>query len=358
MKTDLSGIVPGIIDTHLHQWDPFSTPREASLAARINRFSPKIWQRLAPLALDKATQEFLISPEHVVKPYLPSDFKKDSDETMATVGVPVEGGIHIEAVWQSNDPTEETYWLKTLPFDQLGAPKLLGIVGHADPTSADFAKVLDAHKQASNRFRGIRFLTAWHPDKKIKNWASHEGMMTSAKFLNGFDALAKRNLTFDAYVYSAQLTEVVTLAQHYPETTIVLDHYASPAGILGPMGKITGRTKAERAKIFSQWQDDIAALAQCPNVISKQSILPSVLGVKEQGIGREALAELVAPMVQHTADVFGGERMMFGSNFPVDKPITSYGTSVGVLADILAPYGEEMLRNVFRETALKVYSIV
>jgi len=357
METNLLGMVPGIIDAHLHQWDPLATPREASSVARVYRLAPKVMERLAPYLIDKGSLDFMITPRHVLQPYLSSHFKKDSDETIAAVGVPVDGFVHVEAGWHSSDPTQETQWLESLVLDQVNTPKMFAIVGHADPCAANFAQVLDAHKKASNRFKGIRYLTSWHKDKKVKRWAPHEGVMTSPKFLNGFEALANRNLTFDAYVYSAQLKEVFTLAKTYPETTIVLDHYASPVGSLGPMGSDTGKTKAEREIIFDKWRDDLALLAECANVISKQSIFPAMLGIKQQGIGRAALAELVAPMVEHAAQVFGRKRMMFGGNYPVDKPIVPYGTAVGVLADILAQYGEGMLSSVFRETAINVYGL-
>ena len=357
MKTNLLGIVSGIIDAHLHQWDPLVTPRETSIAARLYRLAPKIMERMAPYLIDKGSMEFMVTPKYLLQPYLPSHFRKDTDETINAVGVPVDGFVHVEAGWHSNDPTEETQWLESLALKQIDTPNMLAIVAHADPCAADFPQVLDAHKQTSNRFKGIRYLTSWHKDKKVKRWTPQEGIMTSPKFLNGFEALASRNLTFDAYVYSSQLQDVFTLAKAYPETCIVLNHYASPVGSLGPMGSGTGKTKAQRKSIFDQWRDDIALLAECKNVVSKQSIFPAMLGIKQQGIGRDQLAELVAPMVEHSARAFGPERMMFGGNYPVDKSVVAYGAAVGALADILAQYGDSMLSSVFRETAVKVYGL-
>ena len=183
--------------------------------------------------------------------------------------------------------------------------------------------------------------------------------MTSSAFLRGFGALAERDLTYDAYVYSHQLPEVVALAKEYPETTIVLDHYAPPVGYCGPMGRSTGHTEADRADLLARWTDDIGELGTtCPNVVAKHSGLAfPTLGHSERDIPRQQLAERVGPLVQHTTAVFGEDRLVFGSNYPMDKVIASYGTIVGALADLLSPYGPDLLRKVFYDNAKVVYRL-
>ena len=152
---------------------------------------------------------------------------------------------------------------------------------------------------------------------------------------------------------------MVALAKEYPDTTIVLDHYAPPVGYLGPMGRSTGQTERDRADLFARWKDSIAELAgSCPNVVAKHSGLAfPTLGHRQPGISRRQLAEKVAPLVEHTTEVFGEDRLVFGSNFPMDKSITSYGTIVGALVDLLAPYGPDLLRKVFRDNAKAVYKL-
>ncbi|MQA55436.1 amidohydrolase family protein [Pseudomonas piscis] len=358
MNTVLKGIIPGIIDTHLHQWDPLTTPRESSAVARIYPYAPKLIDKLTPWVKDQGTCDFIITPKHVATPYLPEQYAADVAGTVAAVGVAVTAAVHVEAGWHAKNPSDETVWLETLPFEQQGRPRLAGIVGRADPRKADFASTLDAHARASTRFRGIRCLTSWHDDPGVKRWIADEKVLASREFLLGFAELAKRGLTFDAYVYSTQLREVVTLAREYPETTIILDHYATPVGWLGPMGRYTGRSRSAQADIFAHWCDAMAEVAQFPNIISKQSGLAfPMLGLKQVGIARAALAERVAPMVEHAVNVFGENRIMFGSNFPVDKSIASYSTIVGALADILAPRGPELLRKLFHDNAVDVYRL-
>jgi predicted TIM-barrel fold metal-dependent hydrolase len=356
MTSTLHGIVPSIIDAHIHQWDPFTTPREASRLAPLYRRAPRVMERLVPVLLDRGTRELVRTAQHAARPYLPADYARDVAEAQAAVGVPVEAAVHVQADWHGPDAVDETVWLETLDWGKGGNPQLAAIVAHADPRRPDIATALDRHAAASSRFRGIRFMTSWHPDKGVKRWIEDEGVLRSPDFLRGFAALAERSLTFDAWLYSGQLGDVAVLAREYPETTIVLDHYGSPVGALGPMGRATARTSEDRSAILAAWRDDMAEVAAHPNVVAKHSGLAfPMLGLREPGIGRAQLTELVAPLVEHTTDVFGADRLIFGSNYPMDKSIASYGTLVGALCDLLAPRGPELLAKVFRDNALRVY---
>jgi predicted TIM-barrel fold metal-dependent hydrolase len=234
---------------------------------------------------------------------------------------------------------------------------LLAIVGYADPRTPDIGRVLDAHAEASERFRGVRCMGAWHPDTGVRRYADEEGLLRSADFLRGFAALAERGLTFDAYVYSDQIGDVATLAAEYPETTIVLDHYAPPVGWGGPMSHV-GRTVAQRDRLFAQWRESIAALAAYPNVVAKHSGLAfPILGLPNGAYERGRIADTMRPLIDHTQDVFGPGRTLFGSNFPMDKALAAYDQVVGALVDVLAPRGPEVLAGVFADNARRIYGL-
>ncbi len=314
MSSSLAGIVPGIIDAHIHQWDPFTTPREASRLAPLYARAPRLLELLLPLLAPRADRELVITPRHVASRYLPETYAADAADTVASVGVPVEAVVHVEASWHGPDPVDETRWLETLPFGEDGVPRLAGIIANADPRAQDIGRVLDDHLASSGRMKGIRLCAAWHADPGVKNFVDSEGLLASPGFLRGFAAVAERGLTFDAWVYSGQLGDVAQLAAAYPETTIVLDHYATPVGLLGPMGKRTCPDERSRMDLLHRWRDDIAAVAAHPNVVAKQSgfAFPP-LGSRRVGIGRADLAELTAPLIEHTADVFGPDRQVFGS---------------------------------------------
>ncbi len=357
MTTSLHGIVPGIIDAHIHQWDPLSTPRRASGLAKLFQRARPVGNFVFNRIMPASAREAIIVPDHVFFPYLPSDYATDTALAVDALGVPVEATIHVEADWHSEDPAEETAWLDTLPWGQDGRPALAAILGHADPTAPGFAELLDAHAAASPRFRGIRQVAVSHPDKGVQG--DHApGLLGSASFLRGFSALAERGLTFDAYLYSHQLPDLVTLAREYPDTTMVVDHYAPPVGVLGPRGKASGHTAGDREAILTRWRDQISEVATCPNVVAKHSGLGfPMLGHPQRQLDRRAFAEQVRPLVEHVTQAFGEDRLVFGSNFPMDKAVVDFGTLVGALADLLAPQGEALLRKVFRENAQRVYSL-
>jgi predicted TIM-barrel fold metal-dependent hydrolase len=359
--SSLSGVVPAIIDTHIHQWDPFTTPREAARLAPLYRRTPRLMTALLPLLVSRDIRDMVRTPEHVAQSYLPGTYAADVAGVPDAVGVPVEATIHVQAEWLEKGPlgpAGETRWLETLPFGDDGNPRLAAIVAHADPRSDHLDELLDAHAAASPRFRGIRCMGTWHDDPKVKRYADRPGLFRSAEFLKGFAAIAERGLTFDAYVYSHQLDDVAVLAAEYPDTTIVLDHYAPPVGWLGPMGKTLGRNLTDRADVLASWRDGIAALGAHSNVVAKHSGLAfPMLGMPTRRMGRAEITETVAPLVEHTTDVFGPDRLMFGSNFPMDKAISEYADVVGALVDLLAPQGEELLGKVFRENAQRVYSL-
>ena len=339
-----------IIDPHIHQWDPFTTPREVSGPAKIVRRVPAlrpVVERLVP----RSGREFVGDPVHVINEYLPPDYRADAGD------LPVESVVHVEAAWKdhsSGGSVDETAWLTSLPWGTAGLPALGAIVCRVDPSAPDAADVLDRHLAASPLVRGVRCSAAHHPDRGVRSWAE-EGLLTRPAFLRGFAAIAERGLSFEAWVYSHQLPEVVVLAQEYPEATIVLDHYATPVGAFGPRGRETGHSEKDRRAILDRWYDDIAAVAALPNVGAKHSGLGMPVlgwtGSKSTGQFREA----IAPLVTRTQELFGANRTMWASNYPMDKPTVSLPGTIDALLEILGPDADP--QRLLRDNARRVYRL-
>jgi predicted TIM-barrel fold metal-dependent hydrolase len=344
----------GIIDPHIHQWDPLTTPRTISREARLLRRLPRIPRWFAALQ-PKARGQFVRDPHHVLRPYLPADYRRDA------ASIPVTSVVHIESeTWAINthaDVVDETRWLAGLPWGVDGSPALAGIVVNVDPRWPDAAEILDAHLAASDLVRGVRYPAAHHPDRGVMSFTDGLHLLSRPEFVSGFAAIAERNLTFDFWLYPNQLPDAVILAKEYPATTFVLDHYATPVGIFGPRGKAVGRTAKDRADIFARWRDDVAALAALPNVVAKHSGLgmPVLGGAPAQPVdvgGTGPLIERCAPLIRQVHDVFGPERTMWASNFPIDKPVQSIPASVEVLLEVLGDDADLplLLRDVARRT--------
>jgi predicted TIM-barrel fold metal-dependent hydrolase len=230
------------------------------------------------------------------------------------------------------------------------------IVSHADLLlGAAVGEVLDAHILASSRFRGIRHMTAIDPDLPPIYGATEPGIMMRPAFREGFAELGKRGLTFDAWLFQPQLGEVVDLARAFPGSAIVLDHLAGPLGI--------GRYASRRDEAFGEWKRGMAELAKSPNVVVKLGALNMVFTGLAPDIGAarphgsEEMARLQRDHILTAIDLFGPDRCMFESNFPVDMLLTSYSLVWNSFKRVTRELGEAERAALFAGTARRVYRI-
>jgi L-fuconolactonase len=232
------------------------------------------------------------------------------------------------------------------------------IVGFADlRLGAAVEATLEAQLMASpRRFRGIRQITNWDPSAEVRypGFEMSEKLLSDAAFLEGFSRLGTFGLSFDAWLFHPQIPELVALAQRFPYTTLVVDHFGGPVGI-GPYA-------GQRSQIMAQWRHDAAELARYPNVVMKLG------GINMEHAGfhwHERAApptsdELVAACGDyflHAIDCFGPERCMFESNFPVDKVSCSYVTLWNAFKKLSARYSAAERTALFSGTAQRVYRI-
>jgi L-fuconolactonase len=340
-----------VIDPHIHQWDPFTTPRHSSGKAKLLRPLPRVPRLFGRLA-SRAEREFIGEPQALMKPYLPMDYRRDAGS------LPVATVVHVEAAWVGEDlmsSVDETRWIAQLPFGEDGAPELGAIVVHADPRWPDVGRVLDAHLEASPLVRGARHSLAHHPGK-VLSFEHDPQALASQALLKGFAAIAERGLSFELWVYGHQLPLVLALIEEYPETTFVLDHYATPVGIFGPRGG----SDQDRGALLASWQEDIAEVAAHRNVVAKHSGLgmPVLGGNPRRQVTESSLAQITdraAPLVRHLHDCFGSERTMWASNYPMDRPVMSIPATAKVLLDVLGSDAEPQL--LFHDVAQRTYRL-
>lgn len=205
-------------------------------------------------------------------------------------------------------------------------------------------------------------MAAVHEDKEIRAWADEPHLYCNKKFLKGFEAIAQNNLTFDAWVYSTQLSDVIALAKQFPETSIVLDHFGTPAGLFGHVGALTGLTKVARENILVRWQEDIAELASCPNVYTKMSgLFMPVLGhqfhKQNRLASKQEVYDLAFPLISHVLQHFGSYRVMFASNFPMDKVSTSLVNIIDAFSDAVVACDASALERIFHHNAKQFYRL-
>lgn len=256
-------------------------------------------------------------------------------------------------------PVGETAFVHRLAEEASNGPTEVakGIVAFADLSRGTaVAEVLEAHLDASHRVRGIRHASAWHDSDKIHNAHTQppRGLLADPAFREGFACLEPLGLTFDAWLYHAQLPELLELACAFPGTNIVLDHMAGPLGI-GPYAE-------QRQQVFEQWYSALAPLAACENVYIKlggRAMTNAGFGwhKREKPPGSAELAAAMAPYFDASIALFGPARCMFESNFPVDRASCSYTVLWNAFKRISEGYSQVERAALFHDTAVDFYRL-
>ena len=233
-----------------------------------------------------------------------------------------------------------------------------GIVSHADLTLGEAVReILEAHVAASpNRFRGIRHAAGWHESPDIRNSHSRppQSLMMQDDFRQGLSVLASMGLSFDAWFYHDQLAEFVDLAKALPEATIILDHFGGPLGI--------GPYEGKEDDVFAVWREQIAPLADVPNVYFKLGgINMKVNGfgwhTRDKPPGSDELVDRTGRYYEFCIDTFGPRRCMFESNFPVDKESCAYNVLWNAFKKLSQHLPDNDRAALFHDTAARVYRI-
>jgi len=207
-------------------------------------------------------------------------------------------------VVQANVIRDETRWLLELASRH---EFIRGVVGWVDLTDPRVGDVLD-ELQRHPKFKGVRHLVHDEPDA---NWLVREDV------LRGLGELARRKIPYDLLLRPQHLPLVPRIAERVPELRMVIDHIAKP---LIATQRMDG------------WSEDIVAAAKIPQVYCKLS------GMITEDDPRGWKAEHLRPYVQHVLALFGPDRLMFGSDWPV---CTLAGTWKEVLASFTQSIGPQ-----------------
>ena len=233
-----------------------------------------------------------------------------------------------------------------------------GIVGGADLMLGDaVAPVLDAMQDAGNHlFKGVRTPVAAHADPSIRSnpVPTREGLMRTPAFIAGAKQLAQRGLVLDLWVYQTQLDDVVHLAQTLPTLRIVVNHAGGPLGI--------GTYQEHPERHFADWRRALSQLAACPNIFIKiGGFGMPIMGFDWTSASTPptslALASRIEPYVAACIELFGYQRCMFESNFPVDKGSFSYSVLWNAYMRVTQEWTETDRQQVFHDTACHVYQL-
>ncbi len=231
------------------------------------------------------------------------------------------------------------------------------IVSYADlKVGKRVEPVLEAHVRVSSRMRGIRHCAVWDADKTIKSTPMEfpKSLLLDPTFREGVKLLKKYGLLYETLLYHTQLSELTDLARAFPDTTMVLDHVGIPLAI----GVYAGKAK----EVTAVWRKNLEDLAKCPNVYVKlggmgMHLFGSDYKKNPMPPSSIELAAAWKQWVEPCIQLFGPERCMFESNFPVDKQSVSYPVLWNAFKRLAQGYSASEKSALFFGTAAKVYRL-
>jgi len=232
-----------------------------------------------------------------------------------------------------------------------------GIVGYCDFRLGERVEaVLEAHVQAgAGRFRGIRQSAGWDPAILTQTSApAPAGLLADPAFRAGLARLRKFGLTYESSLYHPQLPELAALARALPDQPILANHCGGLIRI-GPHAD-------DPAATFAAWRDGLRELAKCPNVVLKLGgMAMTIRGLNFQdGVLPPSSGELAnawRPIMETCIEVFGADRCMFESNFPVDKGMCSYVAVWNAFKRVAAACSDDEKASLFHGTAARFYRL-
>jgi L-fuconolactonase len=321
-----------IIDTHHHLWDqlPAALPQGPDEAS-------------STYLLDEFAQDFNSGHNIISTVYVQchANYRVNGPEEMKPVG-------ETEFAAQIGATSDRGHHGKTRVCQ--------GVVGAADLTLGERLRpVLEAHIQAGQgRFRGVRASAAYDPDPIIGNTIDAPGMYMRDDFRAGIAQLSAMGLSLDAWVFHTQISELIDLAREFPDTNIIMGHCGGPLGY-GPYA-------GKRDEVFAQLKQSLTELAACPNVSMKLGGMMIRLAAVDflklpAPPSSKELAQLWGPYIETCIELFGAQRCMFESNFPVEKAGVSWHTLWNTFKRITAGATTAEKTLLYSGTAQRVYKL-
>ena len=250
------------------------------------------------------------------RPYALSDLREVTDGRVERTVLVQTVGDEIETV-------------ELLAAARASDPLIAGVVGWVDLTAPDVGDRIGAlrARPGGDRLVGIRHQVQ---DEADPSWLARPDAV------RGLRAVAAAGLVYDLLVLVPQLAVATAVVRELPELTFVLDHLAKPGIAAGA---------------WEPWASRLAELARLPNVTAKISGLVTEAEWKSWTPGQ------IAPYVRHALDVFGADRLMVGSDWPVCTLAASYGDVWALAGTLLADLTDSERAALLGGTASRVYRL-
>lgn len=295
-----------IVDAHHHIW------RQADLPWLSGPEQPRIFGPYAPIRRDYPIEEYL-------------------DDIH---GTGIGKSVYVQTNWPPDRYVDEVAWVSETAA-RTGWPH--AIVGYADVTGACASRTRNQLDRLAGfpLVRGIRQQFHWHGNPAWR-FADRPDLSEDSAVQANIATFAEYGWSFELQLFSGQMEGGRRLATACPDVTFVLPHAGMPED----------RSTAGLAV----WRAGLERLAVCPNVCVKLSGLGTFIHRNDP--------EHIAEITQTTLGLFGAERCMFGSNFPIEKLWTGLAELVSAFREAVAAVLDDAGQaQVFSETARRVYGI-
>jgi predicted TIM-barrel fold metal-dependent hydrolase len=257
----------------------------------------------------------------LARSYVPDDYRK------ATEGLNVVKSIYMEVDLAADQQQAEADFIVGLC--KAGNTPTVAAIVSGRPGGDGFARYATQFK-GSKYVKGVR--------RVLHVPETPAGTCLTREFIRDIRLLGELGLSFDLCVRAPELPDVDRLVGECPDTRFILDH--------------CGNAKVEeRGKERDQWRKDMESIARHKNIVGKVSGI--VASAKPGRWGHDDLA----PIVNHTIDVFGPDRAMFGGDWPVCTLAATYRQWVEALKAIVKGRKEEEQKKLFHDNAVRFYGI-
>lgn len=245
-------------------------------------------------------------------------------------GTGIKKSVYVQANWAPDRFADEVAWVQSVA-DEHGWPH--AIVGFADFTVEDVRPQLDRLTDYP-LMRGIRQQLHWH-ENPLYRFAARADLPADSVVQRNVARLADYGWSFDLQVFSGQMADAAQLAEACPDVTFILQH----AGMLEDMSEAG----------WSRWRTGMKRLATCSNVVTKLSAFGTFIHRNDH--------DFIEKMIVETETLFGAERCLFGSNFPIEKIWTDYHALFKAFREGAAGLSEARQKAIFNDTAERVYRL-
>ncbi len=223
---------------------------------------------------------------------------------------------------QATQSEEETTFLLGLANKHLF---IKGVIGWIDLCAENTEERL-SYFSKNTFFKGVRHILQ----------TEEVSFMSKPSFLNGIKKLQTFNLTYDILINSTQLTSAEILVSKFPKQAFVLDHIGKP------------NIKNQE---FEKWALQISDVGKHKNVFCK------IAGLVTQANWNHWNDEQITPYLDHVFDVFGMDRIMYGSDWPVCLLSASYKEQLQIIQNYISTFSIDDQARIMQGNAIRFYNL-